>query len=122
MSLSTHVLCVDDEPINLLILKKLLGKKYTVITADSGKQGLELLEQNPSIYFIISDMRMPEMDGLEFIRNARESFPDKKYFMLSGFALNEPMQEALDAGLILRYFTKPAKIAEIQAALDKHKP
>lgn len=111
------VLCVDDERINLLILEKLLGKNFEVLTADSGDSGLKVLEQNPSISFVISDMKMPGMNGLQFIAKAKEKWRDKVYFILSGYSLSEEIQEALDKGLILAYFEKPADLQKIQKAL-----
>jgi len=111
------VLCVDDERINLLILEKLLGKYFEVLTADSGDSGLKMMEQNSDITFVISDMKMPRMNGLEFIAKAKEKWRDKAYFILSGYSLSEEIQEALDKGLILKYFEKPADFQKIQKAL-----
>lgn len=112
------VLCVDDEPINLLIIEKILGKKYEIIPAEGGVKALEILENTPDIGLVISDMHMPEMNGLEFIKEAQKQFSNKKYVMLSGYAKTEKIQEALDAGLISEYFEKPANFQKIEIALE----
>jgi len=112
------VLCVDDEVINLMILKRILGKRnFDVITAESGATALELLAKDPEIHLIITDMHMPEMTGLEFIQIARERYENKHYFMLSGFAITEETQKALDANIILQYFEKPPDFNQIASAL-----
>lgn len=112
------VLCVDDERINLLILGKILGKKYDIITANGGEQALEVLGITPDIGLVISDMHMSGMNGLEFIQEARKRFSNKRYFMLSGYAITEEIQDALDARLISEYFEKPANFQEIEKALE----
>ena len=114
------VLCVDDEPINLLILKKILGKKHEVITAEHGEAALSKLEKDPEIELVITDMNMPGMNGLEFIREASKQFLNKKFFMLSGYAITDEIQRALDTGLICEYFQKPADFKQVNKALEKH--
>lgn len=120
MGRKNKVLCVDDESTNLFIIERILGKKYEVITAEHGEDALEILEKDPEIRLIISDMKMPIMDGLEFIQIAKERFTDKKYFLLSGFMITDEIQEALDTGLICEYFEKPADFKEIDSVLEKH--
>ncbi|WP_209329127.1 response regulator [Lunatimonas salinarum] len=119
MNATRKVLCVDDEPINLLILKKILGTEYLVYTAENALLGLEILNQEPDLKFVITDMRMPGMDGLEFIGEASKRFKDKRFFMLSGFEIDEKIQAALDSGLISQYFMKPANFDEIHRALQE---
>jgi YesN/AraC family two-component response regulator len=82
-------LCIDDEPINLFIIKKLLGKNFEVITAEEGGKALLKMENDPDINLIITDMSMPCMTGLDFIKEASKRFKNKKYFMLSGYAITQ---------------------------------
>jgi len=63
-------------------------------------------------------MKMPSMSGLEFIREAKISYPDKKYFILTGYSINDEIQEALDSNLIIQYFMKPADFEEIDKVLQ----
>jgi two-component system response regulator (stage 0 sporulation protein F) len=66
------ILYVDDEQVNLRIFEINFRKRYNVITAVSGEQGLEKLEENGDIIVVVSDMKMPGMNGIEFIKKARE--------------------------------------------------
>ena len=69
------ILYVDDEIINLQLFEINFSKNYNVIIADNGFSGLEILENNPDISVVISDMKMPNMNGLEFIKKAKSSNP-----------------------------------------------
>ena len=117
MSEKTKILYVDDESINLQLFEINFRKKYQVVTALDGIKGLEILEANPEILIVVSDMRMPKMNGIEFIKRAKEKYPDKRFFILTGFEITEEIQSALQSGLILRYFKKPFNIKEIDLAL-----
>ena len=118
MGKETKLLYVDDEEINLLILAKRLGKKFKVLTADSGQKGLEILHNNSDIEFVISDLKMPGMSGLEFINEAKKHFNNKKYFILTGYNSNEDVQKALDSGLIQQCWVKPADFNDVEKSLQ----
>lgn len=116
--LDRTVLYVDDEPNNLLLFKAAFRKSYQVITADSGKEGLEKLEASPNIELVISDMKMPDMSGVAFVKEARKRNFDKYFFILSGFDFNEEIEAALAENLIDRSFKKPFSLTEIQEVMD----
>ena len=118
MSNKFKILYVDDEEINLLIFKINLSKKYYVVTAENGSQGLKFLESNPDISVVISDMKMPQMNGIEFIRKAREKHPHIKYFILTGFEVTAEINEALSAGLIKKCFRKPFNLNEVDSVIS----
>lgn len=102
------VLCVDDEPNILSSLKRLfrpLG--YTVLTADSGAAGLALLDSAGPVDLVISDMRMPEMDGARFLELVRERWPDTVRLLLTGYSDVTSILAAINRGEIYRYITKP---------------
>jgi len=119
MNEKPKILYVDDEEINLLLFEINFRKKYHITTALDGLKGLEILEANPEILIVISDMRMPKLNGIEFIKLAKERYPDKRFFILTGFEITEEIQSALKSGLILRYFKKPFDIIEIDSALNQ---
>ena len=101
------ILCVDDEPNILSSLRRLFRTKgYQVRTAESGSAGLALLEAEP-IDLVISDMRMPEMDGARFLEHVREGWPDTVRLLLTGYADVNSIIEAINRGEIYRYITKP---------------
>ncbi len=117
MSDKPKILYVDDEKINLMLFKYNFKNKYTVLTALNGQEGLDVLESNTDILVIISDMKMPVMNGYDFITKAKPLYPDKKFFMLSGYNITDEIQDAVDDGTILKYFTKPFDIQSMHNAI-----
>ena len=75
------LLYVDDEPMNLMLFELNFGNDYMIFTADSGNTGLKILEANPDISIVFSDMRMPGMSGIEFIQESQ-----KELTLLSNFS------------------------------------
>jgi len=114
-----QLLYVDDEPINIMIFEANFKRKFQVFTAKSGIEGLEKLNTNPGITIVISDMKMPEMNGLQFIAQAKDDFPDIQYFILSGYEITEEIMDALNNKLINKYFRKPFNMKEIERTLDE---
>ncbi|WP_374580939.1 HD domain-containing phosphohydrolase [Pseudoduganella sp.] len=118
------ILCVDDEPNILSALRRLLrGKGYQVLTADSGAEGLQLLAQQP-VDLVISDMRMPEMDGARFLAQVRERWPGTVRLLLTGYSDVQSIQDAINCGEIYRYITKPWDDSDllliVRHALERH--
>ncbi|WP_296001231.1 HD domain-containing phosphohydrolase [Rugamonas sp.] len=101
------LLCVDDEPNILSALRRLFrARGYRVLLADSGAQGLAILEQE-AVDLVISDMRMPEMDGARFLAQVRQRWPDTLRLLLTGYSDIQSIQDAINCGEIYRYITKP---------------
>jgi response regulator RpfG family c-di-GMP phosphodiesterase len=101
------ILCVDDEINILATLRRLLRKHgYVVHTAESAREGLLILESN-AVDLVISDMRMPEMDGAAFLDIVRQRWPDTVRLLLTGFADIQSILSAINQGEIYRYITKP---------------
>jgi response regulator RpfG family c-di-GMP phosphodiesterase len=119
MSSKAKILYVDDEHLNLQLFEINFSKKYEVYIASTGFEGLDLLDKHPDILVIVSDMKMPEMNGIEFVTKARAKFPTKKYYILTGFEISPEIQAALDSGLILKYFKKPLNVKEIHSVIDE---
>ncbi len=119
MKQNITLLYVDDEPINLTVFELNFRKKYNVITATSGEKGLLSLENNNDIIIVISDMKMPKMNGIEFIRKAKKSFANISYFILTGFDITDEISKALEEKLIQKYFRKPFNVNEINSTIAK---
>jgi response regulator RpfG family c-di-GMP phosphodiesterase len=101
------VLCVDDEPNILLSLRRVLrGTGHRVLTAEGGAEALALFEREP-IGLVISDMRMPVMDGAQLLQRVREGWPDVTRLLLTGHADIGATIAAINQGRIHRYITKP---------------
>jgi two-component system NtrC family sensor kinase len=102
-----RILYVDDEVINLELLQLTFMNEFTVITAESAREGLKLLALNPDIHVILSDLKMPVMNGLEFIKEVKRMHPEKVCMLLTGFMESEIMLEGFNQELIFRYLMKP---------------
>lgn len=104
---SATLLFVDDEANILSSLKRLFRTQgYRILTAESGAQGLEIMERE-TIDLVISDMRMPEMSGAQFLEKAREKWPDTVRILLTGYAEVGATIDAINKGQIYRYISKP---------------
>ena len=101
------VLYVDDEPINLELLQLTFMNELEVVTATSAREGLEILDSQPEIHVIISDLKMPEMNGLDFIKEIKKKNRKKVCMLLTGFMESEIMLEGFNKELIFRYLMKP---------------
>lgn len=112
------VLCVDDEPLVGEGLMLQLGRRFDVHTATSGAEGLELLETLSDWAVVISDMRMPVMDGASFLAAARMIAPDATRMLLTGYADFGAAIDAVNRGHIFRFMQKPCAPPELNAAVD----
>ncbi|MFG6447517.1 HD domain-containing phosphohydrolase [Roseateles sp. BYS180W] len=101
------ILFVDDENAILSALRRLFRPQgYQILVADSGEEGLRLLEEQP-VDLVISDMRMPVMDGAVFLEQVRQRWPDAVRMLLTGYADIASTIAAINRGEIHRYIAKP---------------
>ncbi len=101
------LLLVDDEENILAALKRLLRRDgYHIITANSAAEGLQRLAEN-EVDVILSDQRMPGMTGVEFLRRAKELYPDTVRMVLSGYTELQSIIDAVNEGAIYKFLTKP---------------
>lgn len=118
------ILVVDDEPDNLDLLYRTFYRDYKVLRATSGPAALDLLAQESDIAVIISDQRMPIMSGTEFLSLTATQYPDIIRIILTGYTDVEDLVEAINAGKVFKYVTKPWEAEELKAvvrqALDTH--
>ncbi len=108
------ILCVDDEEQVLNGLEMLLGRRYNVLTATGGELALKMLVEHADVEAIISDMRMPGMDGAAFLREAR----DATRILLTGQAELASAIAAINEGQIFRFLTKPCPPSDLQIAIE----
>jgi response regulator RpfG family c-di-GMP phosphodiesterase len=113
-----HILFVDDEPRMLEGLAILLRKEYEVHVASSGEQALQKMRELPALAVVVSDMRMPGMDGATFLHAALQSCPHATRMLLTGEAGRDGAILAVNKGQIFRFLTKPCPIEELKTALD----
>ncbi len=111
------ILCVDDEPFVLEGLKDSLRRNFNVQVASSGREGLAVLKANPRTFsVVISDMRMPEMPGSVFLREAKRVAPLAVRMLLTGYSDAEAAIKAVNDGQIFRFLTKPCDRDELRQA------
>ncbi|MEJ2158493.1 MAG: response regulator, partial [Desulfobacteraceae bacterium] len=103
------LLLVDDEKAITRALNRLFRKEgYRILTAQSGAEGLEKLQQSDGpVSMIISDQRMPEMNGAQFLEKAKSIHPDAIRYLLTGYSDLDAVIDAVNKGEIHRYLTKP---------------
>jgi response regulator RpfG family c-di-GMP phosphodiesterase len=101
------ILCVDDEPNVLEAYQRALRKEFRLETALGGAEALQAMESRGPYAVIVSDMRMPGMDGVQFLARAKELAPDSVRIMLTGNADQQTAVEAVNEGAIFRFLTKP---------------
>jgi DNA-binding NtrC family response regulator len=109
----SRVLCVDDEPNVLRALNWLLQKDFDVTTATSGHEGLKLVREATSFDVIISDQRMPEMSGVDFLREARAISPRAMRILLTGYSDMQAILRSVNESEIFRYVNKPWNVADL---------
>ena len=112
------ILYVDDESINLKVFKLVFGKRNEVITADDGFMGLEKLKENPDVNVVVSDMRMPHLNGVEFIKKAKMQYPEIRYYIFTGYEINEEIEQAIKENYVLQCFNKPLGLKELEKLLS----
>lgn len=117
--MTTKVLFVDDEPSILSSYKRFIGLDYDLDTALGGDLGLKMLEDNGPYGVVISDMRMPGMNGAEFLSIVRQNFPDSVRMLLTGQADMDDTISAVNDGRIFRFLTKPCPPDVLGPALDE---
>ncbi len=113
------MLVVDDEPDNLDLLYRTFRRDFRVFKADSGVSALDVLAEEGEVAVIISDQRMPEMKGTEFLSQTVPQFPDTVRIILTGFTDVEDLVEAINSGQVYKYITKPWDPNELKVVVDK---
>jgi CheY-like chemotaxis protein len=112
------ILCVDDEARVTEGLATLLRRQYEVHIATSGEEGLQKLREVRGLAVVISDMRMPNMDGATFLHEMVKRCPDATRILLTGHAEAEAAKRAVNEGQIFRFLTKPCPPEELRAAIE----
>ena len=105
--MSEKILLVDDDPLILEGYKRSLSREFRMETALGGPQGLKLVTENGPYAVVVSDMRMPEMDGIQFLNKVKSSSTDTVRIVLTGNADVESAVIAINEGSIFRFLTKP---------------
>jgi DNA-binding NtrC family response regulator len=108
----------DDEQIVALLQRLLILEGYTVLSARSALEGFELLSIN-SVAVIVSDFKMPGMNGAEFLGRAKELYPDTVRIMLSGYADLDSVTNAINRGAIYKFLSKPWRDDDVKEKIGE---
>ena len=123
--MNSRILFVDDEPNVLQAYSRTLRKQFDISTVTSGAAGLETAANDGPFAVVVSDMRMPEMDGVEFLSRMKASSPDTVRIMLTGNADQQTAIDAVNKGDIFRFLNKPCppdNMADsLNSALEQHR-
>ncbi len=118
------ILLVDDDSNILAAYRRHLYKKYEVAVAESGAEGLAVLKEQGPFAVVVSDFRMPGMNGIQFLAAARKLSPDTVRVMLTGQADMQAAIDAINEGSLFRFLTKPCSpgdfIKALKAAVEQH--
>lgn len=112
------IVYVDDEENNLISFKATFRTKYNVLTAISAADAIDLLEKNPDIAIIITDQRMPNMTGVEFLHSIIEQYPLPMRILLTGYTDINALIEAVNLGKIHHYLSKPWNEEELDKCIQ----
>jgi len=113
------LLCVDDEPRVVHGLERHLRERFEVLTATSGAAGIDCVKEHKDLAIVISDMRMPEMDGAVFLRHVHHVRPNAVRILLTGHADIQAAIKAINQGQVFRFLTKPCPPDELLAVMDE---
>jgi FixJ family two-component response regulator len=113
-----NILFVDDEPKILQALERQLRKHFSMETAVGAEQGLRAVSNRGPYAVVVSDLRMPEMDGIQFLARVREISPDSVRVMFTGHADVTAAIAAVNEGNIFRFLTKPCPPESLRNALN----
>ena len=110
------LLVVDDEPDVVKSVQDLLRFDYKVLGATRATDALKLIREQP-VHVVLTDQRMPEMTGVDFLRQLREQYPDTVRLLVTGYADIRAVIDAINQGNVYRYITKPWEPEELQAVI-----
>lgn len=114
-----RILCVDDEPHMLEGMARHLRRHFDVTLATGGEEGLDLIERAGPFAVVLSDQRMPVMDGVSFLSRVRETAPDTVRILLTGYADSTAAMAAVNRGAVFRFLSKPIETAELHHTLNE---
>lgn len=118
MNKKFSILYVDDEESNLRIFKNTFRREYNIFIAKSAKEGIDILTNN-SIDIILSDQRMPEMTGVQFLKYTQKTYPQLHRILITGFTDFSALQNAINDAKIFQYIQKPWHEKDLRNTIEE---
>ena len=123
--MSEKILFVDDDPKILDGFRRMFGRDHDLAFAAGGARALELLAAEGPFALVVSDIKMPGMDGIEFLTRVKDAYPDTVRMILTGYADQQNAIDAVNEGYIFRFLVKPCKKEALEkaiaAGLEQHR-
>ncbi len=116
--MNKQILLVDDDTDILTAFERNLKRKFEIVTASSGYEGIEKIKEYSAFAVIVSDYNMPKMNGIEFLSVVRQISPDSVRVMLTGFADLETTIDSVNKGNVFRFITKPVNADSLISVLN----
>jgi len=118
LNVKINVLYIDDEVNNLTAFKATYRRIYNIYTAESAKEGRDILDKN-DIEIILTDQRMPDVTGVEFLQSIIEVHPDPIRILVTGYSDITAVIDAVNKGQVYRYISKPWDNDYLKITIDK---
>ena len=112
------ILYVDDEPQNLVSFKATFRREYTIHTALGGEEGIEILGQVSDIQLIITDQRMPNMTGVQFLQKIRPRYPEVICMILTGYSDMDAIIKLINDAHIFRLYYQTLEETELRMTIE----
>jgi len=116
--MTAKILFVDDERSLLNGIERRLGLDYDIVTAISGEDGLTAIREQGPFALVVTDMRMPQMNGVQFVQEARKISADAVYMMLTGNQDQATATDAVNNGQVFRFLNKPCQTDDLKIAIE----
>ena len=117
--MKAKVLYVDDEELNLTTFTAVYRRDFEVYTALSPQEGLQIIDENPDMHVVISDQKMPDMTGVEFLELLVVKHPDPIRMLLTGYIDMSAVVDAINKGKVYNYLVKPWNNDELRLVIEK---
>lgn len=115
--MNERILFVDDDPKILESFRRMFGRDYDLAIAEGGAAALAVLAAEGPFALVVSDLKMPAMDGIEFLTRVKEAYPDTVRMVLTGYADQQNAIDAINEGYIFRFMVKPCKKEQLEKAI-----
>jgi DNA-binding NtrC family response regulator len=115
-----EVIYVDDEVINLYVFEQSYARDFTIRTFSAGREVIDYIqEKGDSVSVLVTDMRMPAMDGIQLIEEVQAINPDIKVIIISGYPYDDQIKQAVEGGKVFQFFSKPYSTNQVRDSITK---
>ena len=114
------ILYIDDDAISIEIFLQNFSRFFEIETSKNYLEAKNILAKEKDVGIVLADMRMPNKSGLDFIKEIYPKYPDKKYFIITGYEIEKELADALNEGLLEHVFMKPLEVEQVLFYLKEY--